>query len=57
MQLNFKKRYWSVYSKEYLEQSRQSPWGSTQRDQKEGLEFGEKEYDQIDNYCKKKLNG
>ena len=43
-----------VYSKEYLEQSRQSPWGSTQRDQKEGLEFGEKEYDQIDNYCKEK---
>tara|TARA_B100001057_G_C22865183_1_gene956160 strand:+ start:4264 stop:5100 length:837 start_codon:yes stop_codon:yes gene_type:complete len=43
-----------VYSKEYLAQSRQSPWGNTQRDQKEGLEFGEKEYDQIDKYCKKK---
>ena len=44
----------SVYSQEYLDQARQSPWGNTQRDQKEGLEFGEKEYDQIDEYCKKK---
>jgi N-acetylneuraminate synthase len=44
----------TVYSKEYLEQPRQSPWGDTQRNQKEGLEFGEKEYDQIDEYCKKK---
>ena len=43
-----------VYSKKLLDSPRESPWGKTQRDQKEGLEFGEKEYDEIDSYCKKK---
>lgn len=42
----------SVYSKEYLSSYRESPWGKTQRDQKEGLEFNKKEYEEIDNYCK-----
>jgi len=31
---------------------RESQWGDTQRDQKEGLEFSEKDYDEIDEYCK-----
>ena len=44
----------TVYTKEYLDSARQSPWGVTQRDQKEGLEFGKKEYDEIDRYCKEK---
>lgn len=43
-----------VYTKEYLAGPRESPWGHTQRDQKEGLEFGKEEYDQIDSYCKAK---
>ena len=43
-----------VYSKEYLESPRQSPWGKTQRDQKKGLEFGREEYDEIDRYCSEK---
>ncbi|MFZ3169725.1 MAG: N-acetylneuraminate synthase family protein [Candidatus Methanoperedens sp.] len=43
-----------VYKKEYLESPRESPWGKTQREQKEGLEFGKKEYDEIDAYCKEK---
>jgi N-acetylneuraminate synthase len=43
-----------VYGKEYLESPRQSPWGMTQRDQKEALEFGRKEYDEIDRYCSEK---
>ena len=43
-----------VYSKKLLEQPRESPWGTTQRAQKLGLEFSEKEYKAIDNYCKKK---
>jgi N-acetylneuraminate synthase len=43
-----------VYTEEFLKEHRESPWGDTQRDQKEGLEFGEKEYDQIDKYCKEK---
>jgi len=42
-----------VYTKEQLDSVRESPWGTTTREQKEGLEFGEKEYDEIDNYCKK----
>jgi N-acetylneuraminate synthase len=41
-----------VYTKEYLDSYRESPWGTTQRAQKEGLEFGKKEYDEIDRYCK-----
>jgi N-acetylneuraminate synthase len=44
----------TVYTQEYLKSSRQSPWGNTQRDQKEGLEFGKEEYDQIAEYCKEK---
>ena len=43
-----------VYSKEQLAKPRTSPFGTTEREQKEGLEFSEKEYDQIDDYCKKK---
>ena len=44
-----------VYSKEILDQARESPWGTTQRDQKLGLEFSLKEYSTIDKYCKKKI--
>ena len=43
-----------VYTKELLDEPRQSPWGTTQRAQKEGLEFGKAEYDEIDRYCKEK---
>ena len=43
-----------VYTKEFLDSTRESPWGLTQREQKEGLEFGQKEYEEIDAYCKKK---
>lgn len=43
-----------VYSKEVLDQKRDSPWGTTQYDQKNGLEFGKEEYDEIDRYCKEK---
>ena len=43
-----------VYTKEYLDAYRESPWGTTQREQKEGLEFEEKEYDEIDRYCHEK---
>ena len=43
-----------VYSKEELDKYRESPWGTTNREQKYGLEFGKEEYDAIDKYCKKK---
>lgn len=42
-----------VYTREMLDSHRESPWGKTFRAQKEGLEFGKKEYDEIDAYCKK----
>ena len=43
-----------VYSKEVLDSQRESPWGTTTREQKNGLEFSEKDYKIIDKYCKKK---
>ena len=43
-----------VYSKEDLDLPRESPWGTTTRQQKLGLEFSMKDYVEIDKYCKKK---
>ncbi len=43
-----------VYTQDFLDGSRESPWGTTQREQKEGLEFGLEEYSEIDKYCKEK---
>ncbi len=40
-----------VYSKELLDSPRESPWGATQRAQKEGIEFGYEEYKEIDRFC------
>ncbi len=41
-----------VYTKEYLSSPRKSPWGTTQRQQKEGLEFSADQYNEIEEYCK-----
>jgi len=41
-----------VYDKEELDKYRESPWGTTNREQKYGLEFTKKEYDIIDQYCR-----
>jgi N-acetylneuraminate synthase len=41
-----------VYSKELLDSLRESPWGTTQRAQKEALEFGLEQYREIDRFCK-----
>ena len=43
-----------VYTQEFLASSRESPWGTTQREQKEGLEFDFDQYKEIDSYCKEK---
>tara|TARA_R110002167_G_scaffold160055_2_gene355910 strand:+ start:1080 stop:1934 length:855 start_codon:yes stop_codon:yes gene_type:complete len=43
-----------VYSPEELDVDRKSPWGTTNREQKNGLEFDENGYDEIDAYCKEK---
>ena len=44
----------AVYTKAFLDSPRQSQWGTTQRAQKEGLEFNEKQYDEVDAYCRER---
>ena len=43
----------AVYSKEELDNYRESPWGKTNREQKLGLEFSLAQYKEIDAYSKK----
>tara|TARA_B110000438_G_C15807426_1_gene648076 strand:+ start:969 stop:1802 length:834 start_codon:yes stop_codon:yes gene_type:complete len=43
-----------VYTSDVLDSSRKSPWGNTQRDQKNGLEFNQSAYEEINDYCKEK---
>ncbi|MHA2023946.1 MAG: N-acetylneuraminate synthase family protein [Candidatus Thorarchaeota archaeon] len=43
-----------VYTKSELSRYRESPWGKTNRAQKEGLEFDLEEYKEIDRYCKER---
>ena len=43
-----------VYTPEELAKERESPFGTTNGDLKRGLEFGEKEYQEIDRYCKER---
>ena len=45
-----------VYTQEFLDSPRESQWGTTQRDQKRGLEFDIEQYKEIDVYCKEKKN-
>jgi N-acetylneuraminate synthase len=41
-----------VYSPEELDKLRESPFGTTNRAQKNGLEFNAEQYDEIDKHCK-----
>ena len=43
-----------VYTQEFLDSPRESQWGTTQREQKLGLEFSVDEYQEIEDYCKEK---
>ncbi len=43
-----------VYTKEELARPRENPFGATNGDLKRGLEFSEKQYKEIDAYCKEK---
>lgn len=43
-----------VYTKEFLDSPRESPWGTTQRDQKMAIEFGREQYQEIDRFCKER---
>ena len=40
----------TVYTKEELDTSRDSPFGTTTREQKEGIEFGIEEYKELQSY-------
>lgn len=43
-----------VYTKEELQKLRENPFGPTNGDLKRGLEFNQKQYREIDGYCKKR---
>jgi N-acetylneuraminate synthase len=43
-----------VYSPDELARPRESPFGTTNGDLKRALEFGQREYEGIDRYCKAK---
>lgn len=43
-----------VYTREFLDSPRESPWGTTQREQKAHLEFDFDGYAEIDSYCRGK---
>lgn len=52
--VKFQKRTISlVYTPEELAKPRQSPWGTTTREQKEGLEFSEDQYRLLAGYCQR----
>ena len=42
-----------VYSKEILDSPRESPWGKTTREQKNGLEFGKRNLMKLINFVKR----
>lgn len=49
-----KKNVEKIYTKEFLDSFLESPWGTTQREMRLHREFSEKEFKQIDQYCKKR---
>lgn len=49
-----KRNIYRVYTNDELDTPRESPWGTTNKDQKLGLELGREEYDEIDRYCREK---
>ena len=50
--VKFQKRdIYSVYTKEELAKPRESPWGTTNGQQKQGLEFGMAQYNDLENFC------
>ena len=49
-----KKNVEKIYTKEFLDSSLDSPWGTTQREMRLHREFSDNEFKKIDAYCKKK---
>lgn len=44
----------TVYTADDLDRPRESPWGTTNREQKNGLEFSQRDYEEIDRYCRER---
>jgi len=49
-----KKNVEKIYTKEFLDSYLESPWGSTQREMRLHREFSDKDFKEIDRYCKMK---
>jgi len=49
-----KKNVEKIYTKEFLDSSLDSPWGTTQREMRLHREFSDNEFKKIDAHCKKK---
>ena len=49
-----KKNIDKIYTKEFLDSSIDSPWGTTQREMRLHREFSIKQFEEINKYCKKK---
>ena len=49
-----KKNVEKIYTKKFLDSDLESPWGTTQREMRLHREFSEKQFIEIDKYCKKK---
>ncbi len=49
-----KKDVEKIYTKKFLDSSLESPWGTTQREMRSYREFSDKEFQELDKYCKKK---
>lgn len=43
-----------VYTPQVLDSPRDSPWGTTQREQKQGLEFSHEQYHEVDVHCRER---
>ena len=48
-----KKNVEKIYTQEFLDSVLESPWGKTQREMRTHREFSEKQFKEIDQYCKK----
>jgi len=49
-----KKSVEQIYDKEFLDSKLDSPWGITEREMRLGREFSLQQFEEIDDYCKKK---
>ena len=49
-----KKNVEKIYTKDFLDSYLESPWGTTQREMRLHREFSDKQFKELDKYCKKR---